>query len=378
MRPEPAWSRLVTWIRRHPLRSALVAGAGLLGLALVVTALSFSQTERELETSALETNAFIANSQAGALLSQLREFADRAERCAQKPSSRELLLAGTVSEDASALASCARGFHAVYMLASDGILLRQFPAEISVLGRNYEFRGYFRCARELATQGIAGACLGPAYLAESSEKLQIAFAAPVFGARGKWLGSVVSALEVDSAIGQVKMQGSTESGRLVALLGPRGRDRLQSDPVRPSLDFIVHPQLTHGEEVALVEPSRATLDRAFGLEVTPGEQFSLRWAPPLLLTDYDDPLLKQRRRSLAAFAPVGRTGYVVVVETSKDAVRRDGRALAKRLAWRAGAPLAVGLLLLGLAVFSTLRRKRSLEARPRRGHPRSAPANGDG
>jgi serine/threonine-protein kinase len=377
-RPEPAWTRLVTWTRRRPLRSALVAGAGLFGLALVVSALSLSETERELERSALETNAFIANSQAGALLSQLREFADRAERCAQKPSSRALLLAGVVSEDSSALASCARGFHAAYMLDSKGTLLVQFPPEIRVLGRNYEFRGYFRCARELAAQGISGACLGPAYLAESSEQLQIAFAAPVFGTRGEWLGSVVSALTVDSAIGQVKMQDSSESGRRVALLGPRGRDRSPPDPLRPSLDFIVHPELAHGTEVALLEPSWATLERAFGLAVTPGEQFSLRWAPPLLLTDYHDPLLNPRRSSLAAFAPVGRTGYVVVVETSKDAVRRDGRALVKKLAWRAGAPLAVGLLLLGLAVLSTLRRKRSLEARPRRGQPRLAPANGDG
>jgi hypothetical protein len=283
-------------------------------------------------------------------------------------------LKGAVTEDSSALESCARGVHAVYVVASNGTLLAQFPPEIRVLGRNYEFRGYFRCARELATRGFSGACLGPAYHAESSEQLQIAFAAPVFGAPGEWLGSVVTALTVDSAIGQVKMQDSAESGRIVALLGPRGIDRPPLDPLRQNFDFIVHPQLGQGKEVALREPSQATLERAFGLAVTPGEQFSLRWAPPLLLTDYHDPLLNPAQSSLAAFAPVGRTGYVVVVETSKDAVRRDGRALAKKLAWRAGAPLAVGLLLLGLAVFSTLRRKRSLEARPRRARrlPRAA------
>lgn len=63
--------------------------------------------------------------------------------------------------------------------------------------------------------------------------------------------------------------------------------------------------------------------------------------------------------SLAAFAPVGQTGYVVVVETLRHAVQRDGRALLHKLAWRAGIPLAVGLLLLGLWVFPSVRRKHS-------------------
>jgi hypothetical protein len=117
--------------------------------------------------------------------------------------------------------------------------------------------------------------------------------------------------------------------------------------------------------VALHDPNRAALVRAFGLVVTPGEQFSSSWTPPLLTSDYHDPLLDPTQPALAAFAPVGRTGYVVVVQTSQDAARRDERALAKLLAWQAGAPLAIGLCLLGLGVLSTARRKRSLETRPR-------------
>ena len=371
-RPESSLSRVFTWTRRHPLQSAMLAFVTLLGAALTVTAVSLDESEKEQEQSALETNAFIANSQAGALLSQLREFADRTERCAQRSVTRALLRAGEVREDASALEICARGFHAVYLSDQDGKLLAQFPMPISVLGRNYEFRGYFRCSRELAKQGVAGACLGPAYLAESNGQLQIAFAAPVYGTDGEWIGSLVTGLEVNSAIGQVKMQDAPGSGRIVALLGPRDRDRSTPEPRRASFDFIAHPRLSHGQEVPLHEPSPAALERAFGLGVTPGEQFSLRWAPPLLVPNYRDPLLEPARTSLAAFAPVGRTGYVVVVETSHDAVRRDGRALAKKLAWRVGAPLGIGLCLLAYALFSTVRRKRSLE-RPRPSGHRAPP-----
>lgn len=360
---EGALSRAVRWIRLNPLRSALAAAAGLLGLALVVGVLALFQTEREQQRTALETNAFIANSQAGALLSQLREFADRTERCGRKPSVRALILASAVSEDSSELESCALGFQGAYVSAPDGRLLAQWPPPgTSVLGKNYAFRGYFRGARELAAHALPGAFLGPAYRAESSGQLQFAFAVPILGSQGEWLGSVVAALAADSAIGQVRMQDSIESGRIVALLGPRDRDRATPEAqTSTDFDFIVHPQLRHGREVALHNPSRATLERAFGLVATPGEQFSLRWAPPLLSSDYRDPLLQPTHSSLAAFAPVGRTGYVVVVETSKDAVRRDGRALAQKVAWRAGAPLAMGLLLLGLGVLSSTRRRRSLE-----------------
>jgi eukaryotic-like serine/threonine-protein kinase len=372
-RPESWPSRTFTWTRNHPLLSAVLASVALFAVALTVSAVSLLDSEKDQERSALETNAFIANSQAGALLAQLREFADRTERCAQRPGTRALILGNEVRRDGSALDVCVRGFHAVYVANTEGQLLSQSPTPRVVLGRNYEFRSYFRCSRELALQGKSGACLSAAYLSESNGQLHIGFAAPVYGTHSEWIGSVVSALAVDSAIGQVKMEDGPGSRRIVALLGPRDRDRSSPEPRRASFDFIVHRHLNQGQEVPLHEPSPAALDRAFGLAVTPGEQFSLRWAPPLLVPNYHDPLLEPARDSLAAFAPVGRTGYVVVVATSRDAVRRDGRALAKRIAWRAGSPLAIGLFLLGFASFSRLRRRRSLETLRRGSRRRAMP-----
>ena len=105
------------------------------------------------------------------------------------------------------------------------------------------------------------------------------------------------------------------------------------------------------------------LERAFGLAAR--EQFSLRWVPPLLLSNYHDPLLEPAQQSLAAFAPVGCTGFVVVVETAKEVAAHDARALARKLAWRGGLPLGLGLSLVGVGVMITIRRKRGLQARPR-------------
>ena len=365
VRAERTPTRALRWVRRHPLGTALMGGGALIGLLLIMTALAMFEAEREQRRSALETNAFIANSQAGALLFQLRDFADRVEHCAQNPLVRAILSADSVHEEVLDLRSCAADLQYISVMARDGRLLGRWPDRANHMGRRYDFRDYFRGARDLAEHGLSGAYLGPAYLAEPDGQFAFALAAPVFDGAGNWLGVLVGSLNVDSTIGQVRMTDSAESGRMIALLAPRGRDR--DTPTGPRVQdfyFIVHPLLPSGHGVPLKEPGRAALERAFGVAAPAGEQFSLRWTPPLLLTDYRDPLLESGQSSLAAFAPVGRTGYIVVVQTSKDALARDGRALAHQLAWRAGVPLAVGALLLGLTVFSTVRRKRSLELRP--------------
>jgi len=366
--PDRAVSRALTWISRKPLRATLVAWLLLSCLVIASSVASLWQSEREQQRAVLETNAFIANSQAGALLFQLREFADRAERCAQRPAVRSLLIQDSVVEDPAAeLESCTRGFHAVYVASTSGRLLAQSPLPPSfVLGKDYAFRDYFVGASDLGQRGLHGAFLSPAYRAESNGLLQFAVSAPVFDEAGAFIGILVASQTADSAIGQVRLQDASESGRVVALLGQRGRDRIDAAtlPLK-NFDFMVHPRLPFGREVRVQEPVRSALERMLPVDVTPGDQFSMRWVPPLLVSDYRDPLLAPGTETLAAFVPVGRTGYVVVVETSKDAARRDGRALLNKLAWRAGAPFAAGSALLGLWAISNLRRKHSLQRRAR-------------
>jgi len=375
-RPDRAWSRGLSWVSRKPLRTTLLAWVLLSCLVLASGLAALWQLEREQQRVVLETNAFIANSQAGALLFQLREFADRAERCGQRPAIHGILTEGSVVGRNAGLESCARGFHSVYLTSVDGRLLSQWPqADTVVVGKNYAFREYFVGASQLGEHGVHGAFLGPAYRAESNGLLQFAVSAPVFDDAGAYVGVVVASQTADSAIGQVRLQDASDSGRVVALLGPRGRDRVDSaTPQRQSFDFIVHPRLQYGHEVLVQESIRRSLERAFGSDITPGDQFSMRWAPPLLVPDYRDPLLEPGTESLAAFVPVGRTGYAVVVETSKAAVLRDGRALLNKLAWRAGAPFVAGSMLLGFWAIANIRRKHSLHRRPR---PRHAPSPGE-
>jgi eukaryotic-like serine/threonine-protein kinase len=362
-RPARAASRSVRLLRRHPLLVGSLAAALLFAVVLTIALLSLWQGDREQQQAALETNAFIANSQAGALLFQLREFADRIERCAQRPPIAALIQRGEVTSNISTPELCGRGFEDVSLFDTDGRLLAHWPPlKHPVLGKNFEFRAYFRGARELAQRGLPGAFLGGAYRAESRQQIQFTFAAPVMGSRGEWLGVAAASLGAASAIGQVGLSDASGGGRLVALLGPRDGDR--AAPHAPRLNFIIHPRLEHGRELAVPDPRQAILRLAYA--APPGEQFALRWTAPLLVSDYKDPLLASQPSALAAFAPVGHTGYVVAIQTSKSAVLSNGRALASKLAWRAGAPLGVGLVLLGGVMLSSVSRKRKLERRPAR------------
>lgn len=179
-------------------------------------------------------------------------------------------------------------------------------------------------------------------------------------AKGDWVGVAAGSLEVASTLGQVRLTDASGGGRLVALLGPRDRDRTVAPT--PRLDFIIHPELEQGREITVEDPSRTILRLA--PNAPPGEQFALRWAAPLLLSDYRDPLLPSHASTLAAFAPVGQTGYVVAVETSTSALLSQGRTLAHRLVWRAGVPSALGLGLLSLMLLRGVSRRRRLERRP--------------
>jgi hypothetical protein len=234
-----------------------------------------------------------------------------------------------------------------------------------VLGKNFEFRDYFRGASALGRAAQRGVYLSRTYRAESSGIFTFCFAAPVFAADGTWLGNVVAALQAASAIGQVRMQGPAGSGRLVALLGPRDNERAWKGRALPTeLFFVVHPRLSRGREVPLAGLARGALGSELGVGAPAGHQFALRWAEPRLVADYRDPLSEPAESWLAAFSPVGQTGYVVVVQTSREAAVGSNRILNHTLLVNMSLPLAVGFSLLILVARSPARRRRGLRARP--------------
>src|SRR5439155_16117851 len=73
-----------------------------------------------------------------------------------------------------------------------------------------------------------------------------------------------------------------------------------------------------------------------------------------------DPVPGFEGRWLAGFAPVGDTGFVVIVQTRYDAALKPNTRLLRRLAGRGSAVILVWLAACGAFLWGSVRRRRSL------------------
>jgi hypothetical protein len=202
--------------------------------------------------------------------------------------------------------------------------------------------------------------------------MQFAISTPVFDGAGRQIGIVAAALHAKEAFGAVRMQaaatgqGAAGEGRITtALLGPRGSDRgdAPDGPIPSRYTFLVHPGLKTGAEHTLETPSPVRLLEAFGPPAAPGDQLSLEYVRPLEVPDYRDPIPGFEGRWVAAFAPVGRTGFVVLVETPRPDAFRWSVALVPTIAVSVTGVLGLAIAL--LAAWQRRRRRAPVAPSPR-------------
>ena len=321
--PLPPWhQRLESWLRRHPRGSASFAS---LVLVLAIALLScwwLWRKEQRVLRDTLDTNAFIAGSQAGAALAQLREYAERVAQAAQEPEVVNLLAQGRIVVPALPLESRRGSFDTLTLFNNDAYIVAQSPRrELIFYDRNYGFRDYFSGARYLAEQHLSGGYVARAFSAEPDGQLVFAFSAPVLDARGVALGVLMATWNAKSVFGAVKMEDSAGGLHVTsALIGPRGPDRdTKPGELRSDFTFLGHPGLTDGQEKRVSPAFSAKLQRTFGASAPPGQQFALEYVPPVKVQDYEDAVAGFEGKWLAAFAPVGKTGFVVLVQTRRRA-----------------------------------------------------------
>jgi hypothetical protein len=321
-RPPSRLLRAARWMRRNP-RTVYAASATLAVTAVAAFALSIGwrghQKERE---RILDSNAFIASGQAGAALFQLREYADHVVEAARNPVVRGLLQRGEVRNPAPEIQDLVGGFDSLFVMTTGARILAQWPTGASyVYQRTYTFRDYFRGAHHLAETGTPGAYIARAFRSESHGTLDFGVSAPVLDDSGREIGLVVGTLNAKSAFGAVRMEDPAQNGHgsriITALIGPRGNDRAGGPdaPAPSDFTFLVHPGIDRGVEYRMRTPSPETLRNSFGLSAPPGRQLSLRYRTALRFTHYRDPVPGFEGEWLAAVAPVGDTGYLILVET---------------------------------------------------------------
>jgi serine/threonine-protein kinase len=333
-------ARALHWVRRNPRLFARMVWSVAALLTITLGGAWLWQASVRERRAALETNAFIASGQAGAALFQLREYADRVQQAALDTSLTSLherfsgepqdSSKGVMLNPPDSLKTLSRDFDSAFVLTTEGKVIAQWPLPpISIWHRGYGFRDYFRGAKALGQRGSQAPYVARAFRSERDGELKFGVSTPLFE-HGRWVGVLAAIVAADSAFGQVRMQDSAESGRIAALLGPRDLEREDPESLRAvkRFVFLIHDKLRHGQEVAA--PKLAAVSAAFHEASPAGQQFSLRYASPRLVTDYRDPLLGFEGHWHAAFAPVGGTGYVVVVQTKQDSFfHRLGALLAR-------------------------------------------------
>jgi serine/threonine-protein kinase len=342
--------RLTRWALAHPLGVSLgVFGLGsLVAAALIGLSVSRAQ-EREARQDALRTNAWTAEALAGAVLYQLQHAARAVEDAARTPDVRRALEErGELAEAVTARLLPVlqpEGAASVILLDTAGTVLGRAPeAANGFVGSTLDQRDYVRRALRHGEAGRHGVTISRSFQSLVDGTLKIALSVPVFAEPGEqFLGLLVATVTAGPSLGELRL--GSDAHRVARLVVPMEAPETRHAVFLADADVARAPVLvTFPAHSALAtQPEEAP---ALSLPTTARRGEDAAWIDPVT---GEGPLL-------AGFAPVGGTGYVVVVQSHPDDAVEGGRSLARRLSLGVAAPMLLGLSLATLLGL-TLRRR---------------------
>ncbi|MEO8905771.1 MAG: serine/threonine protein kinase [Polyangiaceae bacterium] len=374
-----AVERALRFYRRNPFLTALLGTLLSFVLILTPSALSLAHGEEaQKRADIVADNQNGAQMFAYAVLGHLRALSDAVARSAAEPS----LAAALESRDGARLQNFCEAKLKQYDDPTEGLKLAQsspfdmwFLADAKGvvladsrmpmtdrarlgLSPDYAWRDYFRGAQALAARGLASTYVSPAFKSEPDHLYKFAISTPVYSSDGKrtWLGVLVAAVASQANLGSLILKDTRSAAVLVA---PRGQERTDAPPELPFL-ILRHPAYSeYGHAVEMDGPE-------FRLLAQKSEQASLRverWGLPrrdlASNEDYRDPAAARfpayAGSWLAGFAPVGNTGFVVVVQTRESDALKPIKHFGAELAKWIGIALSPGLV---LVAFATLRARK--------------------
>jgi hypothetical protein len=335
--------------RRQVRRFAVGAGVAVILLLAVIamTAISVARAqEQELQRDVLRTNAYAAHALAGAVAFHLREKVDAAVATAADPD----VVRALHNFDHEVLEQRRIGspFDTVSLYDRSGIARVQsspVATHSRNLGKDYSWRDYFLGARRLGEAGLRAGYISRAVLSESDGIWMFGIAAPVYD-EDRWAGVLLATIGTDSALGRQRLDRTSDDGPMAVIVAPQDRSRATTKGEGEYV-VILHDGLTHGAGIVMDSP------RLRELRATRTERKQLVWSDPEPITDdaHRDPVPGYEGRWLAGFAPVGDTGFIVIVQTRYDAAVEPNARLSRSFARRAGAVILVGIMLSGLVLF---------------------------
>jgi hypothetical protein len=333
-------------------------GAGLFLLLTVVaaTALSVARAQgQELQRDALRFNAYAAHALAGAVAFHLRQQIDAVVAVASDPAAARWLR--DADHEALQRRRLETPFESFTLLDRSGKVISNVSANgFRNLGKDYAWRDYFVGARRLGEAGLRAGYVSRVLRSEDDNLHKFGIAAPIYD-EGRWAGVLMATVGTDFALKRKHLDHASEAGPMAVVVAPRDRARATTEGEGEYV-VILHEGLAHGAGVPIASP------RLNELRLPRRDSEQLLWIDPEPITDdaHGDPVPGYEGRWLAGFAPVGDTGFVVIVQTRYDAAVAPNARLSRRLASRTGAVLVAWIALCAAGVWLYRR-----GARPREG-----------
>jgi hypothetical protein len=257
----------------------------------------------------------------------------------------------------SILASLAEDIDNISIFDKNGTVRAAWPKpsipEFKTL--DFSFRDYFVGQQRIVKAHRRDAYVPRAILSAGDLEFHIGITKPLFDKQGTHIGILSAGTKARSTFGAVQMNCGNNGSCMTALLGPRDRDKA-GDPLPTSLNVLASPGLSEGQDLAL--PPGLSKQICVHLRCEPAQwnQFGRPEHSPIVIDDYEDPV--SHTHSIAALAPVGRTGLVVVVATPHDAADFLNRKMTERMKAFLWVPFVLGLMVLAALVAGTLVRER--------------------
>ncbi len=308
-RPVGRAVRFGRWCRRHAGGLALGATAALLLLSMGGHLL----VRKGVRQERLTTDATMAQHIADRFRRQLREWSDRLVKVAEDP---ELVSLLEWSDFAGLQIFCDRApfdlkeFESWTVLDAEGTMRARVPSNLNI-GGNFEDRDYFKGPLEHQERGLVGAHVSRAFRTSHAEAYNIALSAPIHR-NGTVLGVLRVSVSTGTTLGLTDLP---DPRRRVVVVAPWDTSKPQeADDLEPGYRIVYHPLLVPGQKpVPLRHPYLETLGTPFCEDELalpkPG-------APARHAAGYRDPV--DGGSWLAGFAPIGNTGFVVIVQQQDE------------------------------------------------------------
>jgi hypothetical protein len=249
-------------------------------------------------------------------------------------------------------------FKTCYIINRDGIMMAHAPRADNVIGGDFSWRNHFQGAKALGIKGVGGSVyISRVYRGRSDDIYKFAVSAPILDRQKNFLGTIATSVTTDASMGSVFLH---EDNRKVALIAPTDIN----NPEEHGIDKYVvlyHPGYRKG-----IDPVEFPYINKIEMKPDPvnNQQSQLSDSKLQISPDdnYMDPVSSVAKeyagRWIAGFAPVGNTGFVVVVQQRfKDAVSLESSTLWDLALWSALASLvAVAILVMVLWRWARSRR----------------------